>query len=122
MPEELFGLPQSEVDLLRDMAAAYLAGELGPPYRGKTRRPMRSADVIFGFLQDSITATTGVDGAPNSGTLVLYEFTSTGGTTATTETETVYHFAPVAATTDRWSFAQRESRTAQYILHFQPCS
>ena len=86
-----------------------------------TRRPLAPARVIVGILTDSITATTALTGKPKVGTLNVYSFSSTG-TEDTGIDEKVYNFAPQAATTDRWTVAERCNITGRWVITTQFCS
>lgn len=117
---DLYGLTEAQVQRLR---AAIEAIELSddPSPRAGRRRPLYASRVIIGALTSSIAATTALLGKPKVGTLNVYSFSSTG-VTDTGVDETVYSFAPQAATTDRWSVAERCNMTGKWILTTQYCS
>jgi hypothetical protein len=77
---------------------------------------------IFGALTSAITGTTGLLANPKTGTLEVYSLTSTGGTTNTGRTQTVYHFSMVDATTDRWVGATKDMESGNWVLDYFACT
>ena len=122
MAETLYALSASDVTRLRRLLAAFDAGELGQPSQG--RRPLPGADrVIWGALTSAAAATTALLGPAKSATMNVYTFASTtGGTTDSGRDETVWNLAPQAATTDRWTVAERDNMSGQWIITTQFCS
>lgn len=120
MADELFGLTASQVLRLRQMLAR-VEGDYQPTLNRSPVNLWQSGKVIVGILTDAITATTGLATKPKVGTLNVYSFSSTG-VEDTGFDETVYSFAPSAATTDRWAVAERDSFTGKWILTTQYCS
>jgi len=120
MAETLYGLTSSQVLRLKRVLDGWEAGELGQP---NTRVPgsLPASRVIVGILTDPISATTALTGKPKVGTLNVYSFSSTG-TADTGLDETVYNFAPQAATTDRWAVCERCNITGKWVLTYQACS
>lgn len=114
MPEA-FALSQTDVDTLRELVAAYRAGELGRPMPRRFDVPGR-VNILFGVVDATVTGTTGAVTNPVSGTLSVYKFTSTGGTTDTGRNETVYNVSAVSATTAEWSVAIRDYESGNFIL------
>ena len=122
MADEIYGLSEADVSLLREMARAFRAGELGRPLAKPTRRPLRQEECIFGTLDGAIAATTAFTGPLKSGTMSVYSFTSTGGTSDTGLSETVYNAAKTQCITNVWTVAKRISRATRYIVIYQACS
>ena len=121
MPDELFGFTAEQVERLKASLQYTEAQELGRPQQHGRRRPWARLSTVVGFLDVAIAGISDIDDAPNSGTLSLYSYTSTGKTD-TTENETVWHFETVNATTDRWTFANWDHRSGKYVLSYQACS
>jgi len=96
------------------------SGELerNPIRRQSSSYPDR---VIVGALTAAAAATTALLGMPKVATLNVYTFSSTG-TVDSGRDETVYNFAPQAATTDRWTVCERCSITGKWIITTQFCS
>jgi len=115
MPKNIYALSESDAATLREMAAAYRAGELGRPLP-KPRRPLPRCDVIFGVVDSQILGTTGSVTTPGSGTLNVYTFTSTGGTSDTGRNETVYNATATNASTDEYTVCVRDYNTGHYLI------
>jgi len=81
------------------------------------RRPLGGrSDVIFGVVDATVTGTTGAVTDPGSGTLSVYKFTSTGGTSDTGRNETVYNMTAINATTDEWFVCLRDYQSGLFML------
>ena len=81
------------------------------------RRPLGGrSDVIFGVVDATVTGTTGAVTDPGSGTLSVYKFTSTGGTSDTGRDETVYNMTTIDATTSEWSVCMRDYQSGLFML------
>lgn len=119
MAEELYALTAGQVIRLKRLLEAVESGSPIPLSQQATKP--RAATVLVGILTDQISATTGLATKPKVGVLNVYSFTSTG-TVDTGIDETVYSFAPHAATTDRWSVAERDAVTGYLVLTTQYCS
>jgi hypothetical protein len=72
-------------------------------------------NVIFGVADASIAGTSAALADPASGTLNVYKFNSTGGTTDTSRDETVYNLATVARTTDEYTVAVRDYQSGKWM-------
>lgn len=120
MAEELYGLSIADVMRLKRVLTLVETGN--PPTLNRSPRNfIPAADILVGILTDPVAATTGLATKPKVGTLNVYSFTSTG-TVDSGFDETVYNFAPQAATTDRWTFCVRDSLTGKLVISYQACS
>jgi hypothetical protein len=97
------------------MVAAWRRGEFrreaGEGLPSLAERP----DVLFGVADASIAGTTGTLTKPGSGTLNVYKFTSTGGTSVTTRDETVHNLSTVARTTSEYTVAVRDYQSGRWM-------
>lgn len=109
-----------QVNRLRELFQQFY-NESSETLHRRGRRPLTASRVIIGALTSSVSATTALLGKPKVGTLNVYSFTSTG-TEDTGVDETVYNFAPQAATTDRWTVCERCNITGKWIITTQFCS
>lgn len=108
-------LNEDDVRILRRMADAFRRGE-NVEQKGEGLPPLpHRPDVIFGVADAPIAGTTGTLTTPGSGTLSVYKFTSTGGTTDTTYNTTVHNMSTVARTTDEFTVAIREFRSGRWM-------
>ena len=115
MPEKLYALSEGDVTTLRDLIAAFRAGDLGRPMGQK--RPLGSrSNSVFGVVDATVTGTTGAGTDPTSGTLSVYKFTSTGGTSDTGTNETVYNMSLTDVTTDQYAVCERDFQSGNWIL------
>lgn len=114
MAVEGYVLSKSDVDILRRIVDAFQRGNLTLKSEGLPPLTPRS-DVVFGVADASIAGTTGTLTTPGSGTLNVYKFTSTGGTTVTTRDETVYNLSTVARTTDEFTIAVRDFQSGRWM-------
>jgi len=120
MADDIYGLTIDQMERLR--RTCEIVEKNSPPSpTGLRRPPLQSSKIMVGILTDPIAATTSLIGKPKVGTLNVYSFSSTG-VTDTGIDETVYSFAPTAATTDRWAVAERDAVTGLLILTTQFCS
>lgn len=117
----LYGLTAEQVTRLSRLLYLVDSGELSLPRPSGSQRDLRADRVIVGLLDSSIAAVATLTGAPVPGTMSVYSFSSTGSVD-TTRDETVYNFAPQAATTDRWCVAERDNITGKWVLTTQYCS
>ena len=115
MPKKLFALSEEDVNTLREVVRAWRAGDLGRPMP-KGRQVQGRPDIVFGVVDATVTGTTGAVTTPASGTLSVYGFTSTGGTTDTGRNETVYNLSGTSATTDEWYCAVRDYKSGKFLL------
>lgn len=120
MAEELFGLTPEQFQRVAQVVRAVEHTDQPSPQVGG-RRKLYASRLIVGALVSSVQATTALLGKPKTGTLNVYEVSSTG-VVDTGVTETVYNLAPQAATTDRWAIAERDDWSGKYILTTQFCS
>lgn len=120
MPEQLFSFTEAQVARLKKIAEAVEVNER-PPLTNSHRSPTVPSRIIIGALESSVSATTALLGKPKVGTLNVYTFSSTG-TEDTGRDETVYNFAPQAATTDRWTICERDNTCGKWIITTQFCS
>ena len=108
-------LTGDDVTTLRTMVAAWRRGEFrreaGEGLPSLAERP----DVLFGVADASIAGTTGTLTKPGSGTLNVYKFTSTGGTSVTTRDETVHNLSTVARTTSEYTVAVRDYQSGRWM-------
>lgn len=118
--EELFGFHGKDVERISKVVNHVEANNLQSPNQ-LPRRSLQPSRIIVGILTSAISATTSLIGPPKVGTLNVYSFSSTG-TEDTGIDEPIYNFAPSAATTDRWSIAERDSYTGKFVLTTQFCS
>lgn len=112
--EKVYALSEADYATLREMAAAWRSGELGRPM-GKPRTSSSRSEVIFGFVDATVTGTTGAATKPISGTLSVYGFTSTGGTTDAGFDETIYNATPVSMTTGQWVVGVRDFKSGNFF-------
>lgn len=121
MEQVLYGLTASQIARLRVLLDRIERGELSTPHP-QPRLPGEAPDrVIVGVLTGSAAACASLLGTPTVATMNVYSFSSTG-TSDSGRDETVYNFAPQAATTDRWTVAERDSLTGKWIITTQYCS
>lgn len=119
MSETLYGLTESQVIRLKRLLDAAENSDRPPLTNSRTQRqPSRS---LIGILESPVSATTALTSKPKVGTLNVYSFSSTG-VLDTGMDLTVYNFAPQAATTDRWTMADRCSITGKLFIAGQFCS
>ena len=117
----LYGLTETQVERLKRLLDRVESGEPIPVARERQWWESGPDRIIVGLVDSSIAATTSLTGPPVPGTLNVYGFTS-AGTTDTGRDETVYNFAPQAATTDRWTIAERDDVTGKWVITTQFCS
>lgn len=120
MEEELYGLTKDQMSRVSRLLQLFEKQDGQSPSQIR-RPPLTGAKILIGALTNSVSATTGLLTKPKVGTLNVYSFTSTG-TVDTGIDETVYNFAPAAATTDRWTIAERDAITGKLIITTQFCS
>ena len=72
-------------------------------------------NVIFGVADASIAGTSAALADPASGTLNVYKFNSTGGTTDTSRDETVHNLSTVARTTSEYTVAVRDYESGRWM-------
>lgn len=118
--DRMFGLSAEDVERLRRLLNAVETDILPQPFNRQRKETIPSR-IIIGALTSAAAATTALLGKPKMATLNVYTFTSTG-TADTGIDESVYNFAPQAATTDRWTVAERDSLTGKWIITTQFCS
>ena len=120
MAERLYALTEAQMNRLKRLLdSVEVASSPAPTNAG--RRLLQPSRVIIGALTSAVTATTALLGKPYVGTLNVYSFSSTG-VEDTGLDETVYNFAPQAATTDRWTVCERCNITGKWIITTQFCS
>ena len=120
MPETLYGLTESDLLRLRSIVQSVERSD-SPPLAQRGRRSLIPSRIIIGALTSAAAATTALLGKPKVATLNVYTFSSTG-VEDTGIDETVYNFAPQAATTNRWTIAERDDVTGKFIITTQFCS
>ena len=113
--EKLYALSEADYGILKEVVSAWRNGELGRP-QPKPRRHLDRSDVVFGIVDATVAGTTGVATKPASGTMSVYDFTSTGGTTDTGRDETVYNPSATAATTGEWTVCLRDFRSGLWLV------
>jgi hypothetical protein len=115
MADELYALTKKDVDILKQIVSAWRnANGSEPKYRPGSRYLDR-VDILFGVAESAVAGTTGTLTNPGSGTLNVYKFTSTGGTTDTTRDETVYNLSSVARTTSEYTVAVRDYQSGKFM-------
>lgn len=115
MADELYGLTKADVAVLRQVVASWRNGTLTPP-NTQGRRPLAERDsVLFGVVDAAVSGTTGTLTTPGSGTLNVYKFTSTGGTTVTTRDETIHNLSTVSRTTEEFTVAVRDYESGRWM-------
>ena len=112
--EKLYALSEADYGILKEVVSAWRNGELGRPTQTR-RNPGPRSDVVFGFVDATVAGTTGVATKPVSGTLSVYGFTSTGGTTDAGFDETVYNATPVSLTTGQWVVGVRDFKSGNFF-------
>ncbi len=117
----VYGFSQNDVDRIRVMLDVFEGGGTRRDRRGTRTWPTPSQKV-FGRLSGQVAAATTLTGAPTTGTLQIYKFTSTGGTSDTGDTIGVYNFSVTAVTTDRWVMASCEVYSAKWLIDYMACS
>ena len=122
MANPIYGFSSSDIERISRVLTAFEASDIEQPPQIPTRRPIGRTERIFGILEGAAAATTALTSVPKSATLSEYSFTSTNGTTDTGVDHTVWNFAPQAATTDRWTYCSRHSRTGKWLIDYQACS
>lgn len=119
MPETLYGLTEAQIERLKRLLNS-VEGDGQPPLsKGSGRRP-QAGRVAAGALTSSV-ASAGLFGTPTVGELNVYTFSSTGKVD-TGINLVVYNMAPAAATTDRWTIAERDNYAGKWIITTQFCS
>lgn len=112
---ELYALTSEQVRILGELAAAYQNGELR---FGNTPRKQALLDyplLEFGTATATISGVSSVGAAPTTGSVNVFTFTSTGGTTDTGRNVGVYNFSTVSISTKDWVHFRRH-RTGRYIV------
>jgi hypothetical protein len=120
MSDELFAFDAAQVARLTKVVNSVELNDQPRP-SGSSQRPRLPSRIIIGLLTNSVSATTSLTGKPKVGTLNVYSFSSTG-VEDTGLDETVYNFAPQAATTDRWTVAERDDVCGKFAITTQFCS
>jgi len=115
MTDKLFALSETDVDALRGILSRYRAGNLGRPKTDTPGLPPRS-NVLFGVPDATITGTTGSATNPANGTLSVYNFTSTGGTSDTGSNVTAYNMRSVDSTTDSYAICTRDYQSGNWMI------
>lgn len=104
-----------DVRVLRQIVDRYKRGEFFEQKgEGLPQLPKRG-DVLFGVADVAIDGTTGTLTTPGSGTLNVYDFTSTGGTTVTTRDVTVYNLSSIARSTSEYTVAVRDYKSGNFM-------
>jgi len=116
MADEHYVLSKSDVDVLRQVVAAWRNGTLGRPLQSPHRPLPARTSVIFGVPDASIEGTSDTLSEPHSGTLNVYTLTSTGGTTDSGRDETVFNLSTVARTTGEFVSAVRDDASGQWLM------
>lgn len=114
MPDDAYYLSRADVDVLRQIVAAYKRGDLGRPLQNARRALPERSGVLFGVVDSAVNGTSGALTDPPSGTLNVYKFTSTGGTTDSGYDETVYNLSTVSRTTDEFTIAVRDFESGKF--------
>ncbi len=114
MADDLYGLSKADVDLLRDIVAAYRRGDLGRPMQNSRRTLASRTSVMFGVASTAIAGTTAALTDPGSGTLNVYKFDGTG-TTDTGRDETVYNLDTVSRTTGQFTVCVRDDESGRWM-------
>lgn len=120
MVEDLHGLTSADIDKLRRVLAMVEMDD-SPPLKQRGRRPLTPSRIICGALTSAAAACTGLFTKPKVAVLNVYTFSSTG-TEDTGIDENVYNLSKYAATTDRWTVAERDSVTGKFVITAQFCS
>lgn len=118
--DTLYGLTAAQIERLRRLLSLVETGEVSLPREGR-RFSQLVQGTITGLLTNSVDATSDLTGTPKVGTLNIYTFSSTG-TVDTGNDETVYNFAPQAATTDRWTRCGFDVTCGKWVIDTQYCS
>lgn len=116
MADEHYVLSKSDVDVLRQVVAAWRSGTLGRPLQSPHRPLPARTSVIFGVPDASIEGTSDTLSEPHNGTLNVYTLTSTGGTTDSGRDETVFNLSTVARTTGEFVSAVRDDASGQWLM------
>jgi hypothetical protein len=112
---DVYALSEGDVGVLRELVAAYRSGLLTRPNPSGRYLEQRS-EIMFGIVDATITGTTGSATTPGSGTLSVFNFTSTGGTTDSGNNETVYNASATDATTAEWTVCVRDFQSGNWII------
>jgi len=108
-------LSGEDVQVLREVVAQWRAGNLGRPLpqdRPSASRP----NIVFGVPDSTITGTTGAATQPASGTVSVYNFTSTGGTSDSGRDVTAYNIRSADATTDNYVVCARDYKSGDWLI------
>lgn len=70
---------------------------------------------------DSTIAASSTGGTPGSGTVSIYTFTSTGGTTDTGENVTAFNLSIDSVAAGRWLGLNRHDRTGLWLIIYEDC-
>jgi len=112
----LFAWTEADLQSLRERLAKL--DEIDPvPAKASPPDPLILETNIFGKLQTELVGVSS-SGNPGSATLDQYKFTSTGGTSATGDTPTVYNLTHLSPSTVGFTQYSRESRSGLFM--FQP--
>lgn len=111
---DTFVLDEGGVEALNAVQQAYRRGELQRrPLRGGRRLPVRTVSE-FGKADAVISGSTTV--TPGSGTVSIWSFTSTGGTTDTGTNVTAYNMTDRDVHTGGWVQLLRHERTGNWMI------
>lgn len=113
MADKVYGLSDNDVRVLKDMVASWRRGQFDRKVQPERRPARERTDCIFGIPDDELDAyNSGQD--PPYATLKIYNYTSTGGTTVTEQTATIYNVTPTARTTDQFVVCVRDFESGRW--------
>ncbi len=119
MAGEIFGFTLNDVDRLRRMLQEYETGAYRNVPRNRERDIRTAGAVELGKADSTIAGTT--TGTPGSGTVSIYRFTSTGGTSDTGLNITAYNFSKDTVASGRWLHLVRHHRSGRWLVNYEDC-
>lgn len=112
---DLYALTEKDVATLKELVKAWRHEFLDRPSMKRQSERGQRADVIFGVVDASVAGTSNGLSDPPSGTMNVYNFSSTGGTTDSGLDETVYNLSSVARTTAEYTVAVRDYESGKWL-------
>jgi len=114
MAEQLYGLTATDVQRIKRMLRAYENDVKANTPRHAGDRQVKRDDCLFGRADDTISGST--TSTPGSGTVSLWKFTSTGGTTDTGDNVTAHNMTDRDIRTQGWVILHRDWRSNRWMI------
>lgn len=117
---DLYALTPGDVNRLRELLRWFERTPKGNTHQQITRPSLGPRSIVeLGQADSTIAGTT--TGTPGSGTVSVYGFTSTGGTTDTGINVTAYNFSKDSVASGRWLHLVRHHRSGRWLVNYEDC-